>query len=354
MDSDPKPADPFGGNRWTSANRWMDGSNARLVYSNMRSVSDYYLRGSDPYESQLETAQRTLAGNRSTFDRFPAIDHVAIAKSGESGKYLYYCVYLKPDSQPGSTDGLPPDLRAIGPDGADLGYNIPVTSHRLDGSPALFGYCGGDEVVGDPLLQGVCGFVFEEKAAQPGREKRKFFVTNSHILVEPDQDPVERECNHFGQVLGRVSTGATLSSRRVNSMDAALVRLGNVPAEPLRINGQSETIVDQDDIRLGSSDRFSYVAGRSVIECHNPRLVAPPETGTASYGAKQLQFTGFWKLTPTNESNTRPAPGHSGAILFTRGRGGLIIRGLVFAGIPNGSEVWVYAYSDMARVLFRT
>lgn len=338
-----KLRDPFGHNKWLNISRWTSGANVRKATEKLSDISDRFLNGSDSYAVRFAVAKQTLAANEATFSRTRAIHHVAITRvEGAQGRHPHFAftVYLNPGHS-AQDAGVPNVLSTEGIDPSGKEYSIPVRFETLEGRPVAFGFAGGDRVVGEPALRGVCGFVFSQEGSN-------YFITNSHVLTEPDVAPLNRKCWYFDVLIGACSYGDPLKTAEVNIMDAVVVRMENVAVDPLVVGSNGDRIIDRGELRVGQSDRFFYVTENSTVVCTNPAYVGT--VAQAALGENRfVRFSQFWKLTALSG---RPQPGHSGAALCFKAGTGLIIMGLVFGGVPERNEVWAFSSSDLWPALF--
>lgn len=339
-----KLRDPFGRYQWVNPSRWVSGANTRRTAAGFSALYDSLWNREGSYARQFEAAKIALRANESTFNQVAALHHVAISSSEVTTSNpagLAFTAYLKPGHQARDAVQLPREIHLRRDDGTEDRYAFPVIIEPLPEAPIVFGFSGGDRVVGEPRLRGVCGFAFKEN-------NENYFITNCHVLSEPDRDPAARKCWYFDTPLGACSYGPMLRSSTINEMDAVVVRTEGIDVDVLSIAGQHETIVDWVDLRVGSTEGYFYVAENATVRCQLPSYVGYTADVVVE-GGRPLKFSGFWKLTATSG---RPRPGHSGAALCMKARGGLIIAGLVFGGVPGGNEVWVYSAGDIWRALF--
>jgi hypothetical protein len=337
MAGESKLPDPFGRYQWVSPRRWLNGANLGRARRSLGSLSESVFRGEASHQARTEAARRAFASNQDAFGRVPALHHMAICGADDTASNLSglgFIAYLRPGSREEDAAELPREIRARGVDGSDLGYSFPVRIEILPQDPIVFSFSGGDSVLG--RLRGTCCFAFSQGGDN-------YFITNSHVICDPDQSPISKQCR---EPAGVCHDGIMLKSNAVNTLDVAVVRTSGVSISDMAIQGRS--IRDREDPYERSPHGYFYVVGSTTISCTRPERVLG--TVNVEHQGRFLRYAGFWTLTT---SGALPARGQSGAALCREEGGGLLISGIVFGGIPGSNKVWVYSASDVWRALFK-
>lgn len=324
---------------------------ASLSNSTLRTYQDLsvrvrgYVQGGDSSESQLAAAKATLELHHAELAQ-PGVHHIAISAEPDANgvtQPLIYVVYLSPDAPPDAAAFIPTQVEAVDANGQALQYAFPVVIRQMTAHPATYGFCGGDQILGAAREFGICAFAFKQGDSN-------YFITNCHVVAAPDQSPIGLGA-HYGKVfLGNVVIGDPLSTTGSNDMDAVIVQLeSNVVIDACCVSAERHPIVDRKGLALGATEPFLYRASQALVTCFSPQLI-PGKVGVL-FNGRILHYSNVWKLTP-QPGGVLPQPGHSGSILFNRTSRGLIVRGLVFGGTPDGSELWVFSADDVWRRLF--
>jgi hypothetical protein len=189
---------------------------------------------------------------------------------------------------------------------------------------------------------GTCCFAFWSSG-------KKHFITNTHVICEPDQNPINTGVDCCDYPLGTCVDAALLKSNAVNTLDAAVLKCtGSVNISAMTIEGWRKPIVGKEDPWKGSPHTYFYVAWDRTVACVRPESV-PGKFTMEYHDGRILTYAKFWKLTTEGDL---PDEGDSGAALFREGTGGLLIAGIVFGGMRGFNQVFVFPASRVWEEFF--
>lgn len=282
---------------------------------------------------EYATVERTiLDGDGDLAARFGA-HHVGVSKKFRAGEKLSEtCItfYVEQKGQPAAGEAVPREVPLLYEDGSH-GRRILTDVCELGGKPRGFSMRGGNAVIGADNEHGTVGLVFR-------RGNRDLFLTNAHVVTDPGQQPgpVRVEVPSGPIVEGIVTDIDNLLAGVVRS-DAAIVHVATGTIETGRFRGTELRLVGCGEIVNNDQRRFYYVASEFVHEA--VWLGSVPGAAEIDIDGHNLNYAGFHKLRLTVG---RCRPGHSGAVVFCRSGAGLMAVGLLFGGIEDANEVWVF------------
>lgn len=208
---------------------------------------------------------------------------------------------------------------------------------EIGGRPIGFNMRGGHVVKAKDGETGTVGLVFRQNGSD-------FFLTNAHVATDPGAPPRQLRIQVPGQgtILGDVTILDDLTADVIDS-DAALVEVPPGSVAPGQFRGMTLTLTGCGEIEHNDPRRFFYVAkdfsgnGAFVHEARWRAFV--PGATEIEIDNELLQYAGFHIL---DLVVGQCGPGHSGAVIFCQSGSGLKAVGLLFGGIEEDNEVWVF------------
>ena len=282
---------------------------------------------------EYATVERTIVDAEDDLAALYGAHHVGVSKKFRAGEKLSEtCItfYVAQKGTPASGEPVPPEFPLLYEDGSRE-RSILTDVCELGGRPRGFNMRGGNVVIGADNEHGTVGLVFR-------RGNRDLFLTNAHVVTDPGQQPglVSVEVPDGPIVQGIVSDFDDLLGGVVRS-DAAIVQVATGTIASGSFRGTELRLVGCGEIANNDSRRFYYVAMEFVHEAVWLGFV--PGAAEIDIDGHSLNYAGFHKLRLTVG---RCRPGHSGAVVFCRSGAGLMAVGLLFGGIEDANEVWVF------------
>ena len=288
---------------------------------------------------EYSTVERTIVErNAELIDRYGA-HHVGVSKKFRKGRRMPdTCItfYVTQKGKSVPAQQVPKEM--------DLSYkhgsrkrSIVTDVCEVKGKPVGFNMRGGNLVIAKDGETGTVGLVFRQGGSD-------LFLTNAHVATDPGAPPgkVRVKVPEKGTVFGDVSVIDDLTAAEIRS-DAALVIVPPNSVAPGQFRGINLILESCGEIANNDPRRFFYVA-KDVSGpkdfVHEVRWRAfVPATAEITIDDLPLQYASFHIF---DLVVGQCGPGHSGAVIFCQSNSGLKAVGLLFGGIEETNEVWVF------------
>lgn len=288
---------------------------------------------------QYSTVEKTILERNAELLDLHGAHHIAVAKKLRKGRRMpdtciTFYVAKKGKSAPGKQ--VPKEIGLAYKAGSRQ-RSVVTDVCEIGGKPTGFSMRGGHVVATKDGETGTVGLVFRQNG-------NDFFLTNAHVATDPGAPPRQLRIDIPGEgtVFGDVIVIDDLTAPLIGS-DAALVVVPPDSVAPGQFRGVNLIMTGCGEIEPNDQRRFFYVAKeisgtRAFVHEAHWRAFVPGGT-EIEIDSQLLQYAGFHIL---DLVVGQTGPGHSGAVIFCQSGSGLKAVGLLFGGIEEDNEVWVF------------